>query len=128
MSAKWEARPDRPEAGPFVHVRLTDEVERLKSEPAWRDGDRNAITLTKRAGLRLVLTALRQGAVLREHRAPTAATLHVLTGRMVLRVGDRPLPLGPGDVVTMEPGLAHAGEALDDTVFLLTLVEDGARL
>jgi quercetin dioxygenase-like cupin family protein len=127
MSTSWEARPDRPRTGPFVHCRLNEEVERLKTEPAWRDGDRNAITLTKEAGLRLVLTTLRQGAVLREHRASTAATLHVLSGRMVLRADEQPLPLGPGDVVTMEPGLAHAGEALDDPAFLLTLVEDGAR-
>ncbi len=118
-------RPDRPAGGPFVHSRLAEEVERLKTEPAWRDGDRNSITLTKRAGLRLVLTVLRQGAVLSEHRAPAAATLHVISGRMVVRVGDRSLELGPGEVVTMEARLAHAAEARADTVFLLTLVEDG---
>jgi quercetin dioxygenase-like cupin family protein len=125
MTETRRPRPDRPEAGPFVHNRLAEEAERLKTEPAWHDGDRNAITLTKRAGLRLVLTVLRQGAVLREHRAPTAATLHVLSGRMVVRVGDRSLELGPGEIVTMEPGLAHAGEAHADTAFLLTLVEGG---
>ena len=126
MSSTWQPRPDRPEGGPFVHLRLSEEVERLRGEPAWRDGDRNAITLTKRAGLRLVLTALRQGAVLREHHAPTAAALQVLAGRMMLRVGDRALALGPGEVVTMEPGLAHAGEALADCAVLLTLAEAGA--
>jgi quercetin dioxygenase-like cupin family protein len=123
MTQTRQPRPGRPEIGPFVHNRLADEVERLKMEPAWHDGDRNAITLTKRAGLRLVLTVLRQGAVLREHRAPTAVTLHVISGRMVVRVGDRSLELGPGEVVTMEPGLTHAGEARADTAFLLTLVE-----
>ncbi|HVR71653.1 MAG TPA: cupin domain-containing protein [Vicinamibacteria bacterium] len=63
--------------------------------------------------------------MLSEHRAPTAATLPVISGRMVVRVGDRSLELGPGDVVTMEARLAHAAEARADTVFLLTLVEDG---
>ena len=125
MTETRQPRPDRPEAGPFVYSRLSEEVDRLKTEPAWRDGDRNAITLTKRAGLRLVLTVLRQGAVLREHRAPTAVTLHVLSGGMVVHVSDRSLELGPGDVVTMEPGLTHAGEARADTAFLLTLVEGG---
>ena len=42
---------------------------------------------------------------------------------MVLRVGDRSLDLEPGEIVTMEPGLTHAGEAAVDTAFLLTLVE-----
>jgi len=108
MTQTRQSRPDRPEAGPFVHNHLAEEIERLKTEVAWHDGDRNAITLTKRVGLRLVLTVLPQGAVLREHRAPTAE-------------------LGSGEVVTMEPGLTHAGEAREDTAFLLTLAEDVSK-
>ena len=127
MTPMQQPRPDRPETGPFVHTRLADEVDRLRNEPAWHDGDRNAITLTKHAGLTIVLTVLRQGAVLREHRAPTAATLHVISGRLAVRVGDRSLDLGPGEVVVMEAGLTHAGDALADTAFLLTLVEAGSR-
>lgn len=123
MTEIQHARRDRPEAGPFVLNRLLEEVERLKTEHAWREGDRNAITLTKSAGLRLVVTILRRGALLREHRAPGAATIQVISGGMVLRIGDRSLELAPGDVVTMKPGLIHAGEALADTAFLLTLVE-----
>ena len=115
------ARSDRPDAGPFVHVRLAEEAARLQTEPAWINGDRNAITLTKRAGLTLVLTVLRRGAVLREHHAPAPTTLQVVSGRMALRAGERTLTLGPGDVVTMEAGLPHAGEALEDTAFLLTI-------
>lgn len=123
MSQARSPRPDRPEAGPFVHSRLHEEVERRKTEPTWHDGDRNSITLTRRSGLTLVLTVLRAGAVLREHRAPTAATLHVISGRLIVRVGDRLLELGPGEVVTMEPRLTHAAEARSDTALLLTLAE-----
>ena len=72
-----------------------------------------------------MLTILRQGAVLLEHHASTAATLHVISDWLVVRVGDWSLELGPGEVVTMEPGLRHAGEARADTVFLLTLVAVG---
>jgi hypothetical protein len=55
-----EPRPDRPEVGPFVHNDLAKEIERLKTEAAWHDGDRNAITVAKRVGLTLVLTILRR--------------------------------------------------------------------
>jgi len=125
MTESQHARRDRPQAGPLVHSRLLEAIERLQNEPAWRDGDRNAITLAKSAGLRLVITILRRGAQLREHRAPGAATLHVISGAMVLQAGDRSLELGPGDLVAMEPGLRHAGEARADTALLLTLVEPG---
>jgi hypothetical protein len=46
---------------------------------------------------------------------------------MTLRVGDRSLDLGSGDVVAMEAGLAHADDAQEDTAFLLTIVEGGPR-
>jgi hypothetical protein len=36
-------------------------------------------------------------------------------------------PQGPGEVVTMEPGLAHASEAGADSAFLLTLVETSRK-
>ena len=42
--------------------RLQSAVERLKQEPTWGSGDRNAITLTKEPALRLVTTVLRKGA------------------------------------------------------------------
>ena len=42
MTQARQPRPDRPEAGPFVHNRLVEEVERLKTE-TWHDGDRNEI-------------------------------------------------------------------------------------
>jgi quercetin dioxygenase-like cupin family protein len=102
------------------------EIERLKSGRAWIDGDRSAVTLTKRAGLTVVLTALRRGAVLREHRAPSPATVHVLSGRMDFRLGERSIDLGPGDVIAMEAGLPHAAEAREDTTFLLTLASSVA--
>jgi quercetin dioxygenase-like cupin family protein len=124
MTPTSHARADRPESGSLVHNHLLREIERLKAEPAWQDGDRNAITLTKRVGLRLVLTVLRQGAVLHEHRAPTAVTLHVISGLLALRVGDESVALGPGEVVTMQPDVTHAGEARAETAFLLTLAED----
>ena len=125
MSQTSLPRSDRPDRGPFVHRRLGEEVERLKTEPAWCDGDRNSITLTKQRGLTLVLTVLREGAVLREHRAPTAVSLHVVSGRMTVRVGDRSLALGPGEVLIMEPRLTHAVEAHSDVTVLLTLAADG---
>ena len=50
----------------------------------------------------------------------------MISGRLMVRVGDRSLELGPGEIVTMEPRLTHAAEARVDTAVLLTLAEAGS--
>ena len=62
MADDWKARPD-------LHVRLAEHLEQLKREPTWRERGRNAITLTKEPGLRLVLMVLGKGTKISEHQA-----------------------------------------------------------
>ena len=61
MSSHADARPDRPVAAPVLEFRLDEQVERLRREPAWRSGTRDAITLAKGPVLRVVLTVHRAG-------------------------------------------------------------------
>jgi hypothetical protein len=75
------------------HARLGEQVERLRQEPAWRAGDRNAITLVKTPALSLVLLAVKEG-----------ARLHA-----------------PGEALVLEPGLEHALEAVRESAVLLTI-------
>jgi quercetin dioxygenase-like cupin family protein len=121
MADQRQARPDRPAAGPLVHVRLQEEIERLKHEPAWRSGDRNAITLTKEPALRVVLMALHKGARVHEHRAGGSLTFQLITGAVRFRAAGKALELGPGEVVVLEPAVAHELEALAESACLLTL-------
>ena len=69
MSDEWKARLDRPVEVPLLHLRLSEQLERLKQEPTWRTRGRNAITLTKEPGLRLVLMLLGKGTKISEHQA-----------------------------------------------------------
>jgi quercetin dioxygenase-like cupin family protein len=121
MADQRQARPDRPAAGPLVHVRLQEGIERLKHEPAWRSGDRNAITLTKEPALRVVLMALHKGARVHEHRAGGSLTFQLITGAVRFRAAGRDVELGPGEVVVLEPAVAHELEALAESACLLTL-------
>jgi hypothetical protein len=75
MADEWQARPDRPVEVPLLHVRLAEHLEQLKHEPTWRERGRNAITLTKEPGLRLVLMVLGQGTKISEHQAAGPLTL-----------------------------------------------------
>ena len=127
MADRWQARPDRPTVVPMRHVRIEEQLDRLKREPAWQSGSRNAITLTKEPSLQVVLTVLRKGTKLHEHRVSGLLTLHVLAGAMMFRTREGALRVRPGEIVVLESALEHEVEALEESAFLLTLVQPSER-
>ncbi|WP_433220915.1 cupin domain-containing protein [Microtetraspora malaysiensis] len=72
--------------------------------------------------LRQTLLTLAAGASLAEHENPGEATLLVLRGRLVLRSGDESWE-GCADDLLVIPQARHSVEALEDTAFLLTVVQ-----
>ncbi len=126
MSDEWKARADRPVEAPLLHLRLGEQLERLRQEPTWRTRGRNAITLTKEPGLRLVLMLLGKGTTLSEHQAAGALTFHVLTGSVTFRAGARVESLGAGELIVLESTVDHEVEAVEESACLLTLAGAGA--
>ena len=121
MANEWKARLDRPVMVPLLHVGLADQLDRLKQESTWRTSRRNAITLTKEPTLRLVLLLLGKGTKMPEHQAAGPLTLHVLSGSVTFRVGDRTEEVGPGELIVLESAIGHEVEALEESACLLTL-------
>jgi len=121
MADDWKARPDRPVEGPLQCLRLGEQLERLRHEPTWRASGRTAITLAKEPALRVVLMLLGKGAKISEHQAAGPLTFHVLSGSVTFRSGGRVERLGSGELVVLEPAVAHEVEALEESACLLTL-------
>jgi quercetin dioxygenase-like cupin family protein len=107
--------------GAWLTFDLAAEVGQLRAEPAYLEGDRNANTSVKTPDFRVVLTALRTGARLEEHHAAGRVSVQTITGRLRLRVGAQDVDLPEGQLLVLEPGLAHNVEALETSAFLLTL-------
>jgi len=122
MSDQWEARSARPMSTGLREFCVGDEIARLKREPSWSSGTRNAITLGKGV-LRVVLVVLKKGARLEEHRARGPMTLQVVSGLIRFRAGQTGLELAPGRLIVLESVLSHNVEALADAALLLTLME-----
>jgi quercetin dioxygenase-like cupin family protein len=100
---------------------LAGEGEALRRESTWQQGDRNAKTFLKEAGVRVVLTTLKAGAVVKEHRVPGPATVQALSGRISLRLPDQTVELSGGQLLALPGDLPHDVEAIDDSTFLVTI-------
>ncbi|HEV2832515.1 MAG TPA: cupin domain-containing protein [Hanamia sp.] len=116
----------RPEGGrildaPLVSIDLIDFIKTIKDESAWKNKDRNAITVYKTNGLRLVLMAMRKNAVLARHTADGILSLQVLEGEINFISDDKSVVLEKGQMIALHKGLPHSVTAIKESVFLLTL-------
>ena len=119
--------------GPALSFGLSAEVEGLRAEPAWERFDRNAKTLVKDGGFRVVLTALKAGAALEEHRVTARVMVQTVSGHLRLHLSAPDavvLDLPMGHLAVLQPGITHRVEAVEESAFLLTvagLAEEGVR-
>jgi quercetin dioxygenase-like cupin family protein len=121
MVDEWKARSERPVDVPFLHLKLSEQLERLRQEPTWRASNRNAITLAKEPALRLVLMLLGKGTKISEHQAAGPLTFHLMSGSVIFRTGDRAERLGSRELIVLESTVAHEVEAQEESACLLTL-------
>lgn len=118
-----ELRPegDRILDAQLVAVDLNAFRTQIKEEQTWKDGDRNAITLMKADGMRLVLIALHAGAEMRTHMAPGMISVQLLEGEITFKTAHQLSKLMPGQLITLHKGVPHSVVAEKESTFLLTL-------
>ena len=98
---------------------VEEEIERFR--PGDTEAGRRAETLIKVDGLRVVLVTMRAGISLHEHVAPGPITIHALRGWFNVTFENQERELGPGDLLSLAPGVRHAVETLAEGAFLLTI-------
>ncbi|MGI8483764.1 MAG: cupin domain-containing protein [Thermomicrobiales bacterium] len=99
---------------------LDDEIARYKPDEANAAG-RRAETLIKNERLRVVLVTMRTGISLHEHSAPGPITIHVLQGRFKVTYNGIEEELAVGGLISLDTGVRHEVETLDEGAFLLTI-------
>ena len=121
-----DATPKRPEGkrtvdAPMVTIDLSLFIEQIRNEKAWKDSDRNAITIFKSILVRIVLIALHKGAEMAKHTASGTISIQILEGQMRLTANEQTIDLGRGQMLVLHEGIEHSVYATEETVFLLTL-------
>jgi quercetin dioxygenase-like cupin family protein len=115
------AREPHPVNGTALVFDLEGEADALKAEAPWRSHGHNAKTLVKHPDFRVVLIALKAGARMPEHKADQCITIQALSGRLRLHLRERTLELPAGALLALEQTVLHDVEALEESVFLLSL-------
>lgn len=120
------ATPQRPEGNrlldaPMVVMDLHALRQQIKREQAWHSSDRNAITVFKTAGLRVVLVALHAGAEMKTHTSAGTLTVQVLEGHLTFHTDPQAAELTKGQLLALHGTIPHSVQAREESVFLLTL-------
>ena len=118
----------RPKGGrvldaPLVSIDVNDFLKQIKHEPAWKESDRNAMTLYKTAGMRIVLIALHEDAVLEKHTANGVISVQVLEGEINFNTEETSVILKKGEMIALHRNIPHSVAAVKESVFLLTLAD-----
>lgn len=121
-----DATEQRPQGqrimdAPMVTIDMGSFTEQIRSEKAWKDSDRNAITVFKTDGMRIVLIALHKEAEMKEHTAAGIISVQVLEGHIQFTTSEQSVDLGKGQMLALHRGIAHSVLAKEETIFLLTL-------
>ncbi len=112
---------DRMIDAALVSIDLPMFIIQIKSEAAWENSDRNAITVFKTNGLRIVLIALHEGAEMVAHTANGMISVQVLEGKIQFNANSQTVELNSGQMIALHECIPHSVIALKETVFLLTL-------
>jgi quercetin dioxygenase-like cupin family protein len=120
-ATKQRPEGDRLMDAGMVTIDILTFIEQIKHESTWKDKDRNAITVFKTNGMRIVLIALHEGAEMKTHSAEGIISIQVIDGRMKFYTSNQSVELGKGQMLALHKGIPHSVLAIKETIFLLTL-------
>ena len=105
----------------LVRIDLPFYISQIKEETSWKTGNRNAITVFKTNGLRIVFIALHEGSEMATHTAEGIISVQVLEGLIQFNTESQSVELGKGQMLALHERVPHSVKALRESVFLLTL-------
>ena len=123
-----EATVNRPEGDRAIDsthllLDLPSLIQQIKTEDAWQKNDRNAITIFKTSGMRIVLVAMHAHAEMQTHTTDGNLSVQVLEGIIQFKTPDASLVINKGQLVTLHGGIAHSVLASEESVFMLTIAQ-----
>lgn len=110
-------------AEPLLQFDLNRELDLLRREDSWeRETGRSSKTLAKYPDFRIVLVSMKAGSHMNDHKADARISIQTLLGKILLHVPDlESVELAAGQLMTLDCGIHHDVEAVEESAFLLTV-------
>jgi quercetin dioxygenase-like cupin family protein len=110
-------------AEPLLRFDLHQELEELRREDSWeRETGRSSKTLAKYPDFRIVLVLMKAGTHMNDHKTDARISIQAVRGKLLLHVPDqKSVELSTGQLLTLDCGMHHDVEALEESAFLLTV-------
>jgi quercetin dioxygenase-like cupin family protein len=112
------AGPDSPLA-PY-DFDLSPVIESLRADPAWQGGAAWR-RLVHYPNFQIIVRALRAGRRIDTHQNPGRICVQTIAGHIRMHAHDRMFDLPVGRLLVLDREVPHDVEAVDDSVFLLTV-------
>lgn len=108
-------------SAPLLTFDLAAEIEQLNNEEHWLKDGRISKTLVKHSDFRIVLMFMKAGTLMQEHKTDARISIHALSGRLLIKLDEQTVELAAGHLLVLEKGLSHDVNALEESVFLLSI-------
>lgn len=109
-------------AQPLLQFDLAAETEHLRREESWQRGTgRSSRTLVKQPDFRIVLVAMKAATEMKEHRADGRISIQTVVGRVRLKLPQKTVDVPAGHLRVLDRCITHDVEAVEESVFLLTV-------
>lgn len=110
-------------ANEVIRQNIGSELAKLKTASSWqRESGRSSETLVKYEEFRIVLVRMKAGSYMSHHRAEGPISIQAIQGKIRVHLPEgRMHDLELGDLLTLERGLEHDVEAMEESAFLLTI-------
>jgi quercetin dioxygenase-like cupin family protein len=103
-------------------------IKIMKHSDTWSKGELNTLILLKSPNEKIILTAIHKGTEIKSFQADDSITIQVLEGELRYRTHNDSVILSNGQLMTIHDKIKYKLTASEDSVFLLTLLDENLRI
>jgi quercetin dioxygenase-like cupin family protein len=106
---------------PMMAFAIAEEISKIKADQRSTNQRKRSAVLVKNEHLRIVVAVLSRGEALQEHETGGQTTVTVVEGAIRFDALNERVRLTAGGWLTLQAGIPHSVEALEDSAFVITV-------